>query len=137
MVNKKKLLIFAWFCALGGMLMSLYFSDIMKLVPCVLCWYQRVMLYPLVVIIPIGILKNDKNIPFYVLPFSVIGMIIALYHNLLYYGVIPEAIAPCTFGVSCTTKLIELFGFVTIPMMSLIAFSVITISMSAYIRMRK
>lgn len=117
--------------------MSLYFSDIMKLVPCVLCWYQRVMLYPLVVIIPIGILKNDKNIPFYVLPFSVIGMIIALYHNLLYYGVIPEAIAPCTFGVSCTTKLIELFGFVTIPMMSLIAFSVITISMSAYIRMRK
>lgn len=134
---KSNILYFAWSQALAGMLMSLYFSEIMKLPPCVLCWYQRITLYPLVAIIPVGILKKDKNLPLYVLPLSIGGMIIALYHNLLYYGVIPESIAPCTAGVSCTTKLIEWFGFITIPFMSLAAFTVITLCMIIYRKVQK
>lgn len=134
---KQNILYIAWLQVLSGMLISLYFSEIMKLSPCVLCWYQRIALYPLVAIIPVGILKKDKNLPLYVLPLSIVGMIIALYHNLLYYGIIPERIAPCTFGISCTTKLIEWFGFITIPMMSLTAFILITICMFIYRKAQK
>lgn len=134
---KNNILYLAWLFALTGMTISLYFSEIMKLPPCALCWYQRIALYPLVAIIPIGILKKDKNLPLYVLPLSIVGMLIALYHNLLYYKIIPESITPCTLGVSCTTKLIELFGFITIPLLSLTAFILITISMLIYKKVQK
>lgn len=134
---KNNILYLAWLFALTGMTISLYFSEIMKLPPCTLCWYQRIALYPLVAIIPIGILKKDKNLPSYVLPLSIVGMLIALYHNLLYYKIIPESITPCTLGVSCTTKLIELFGFITIPLLSLTAFILITISMLIYKKVQK
>lgn len=126
---KQNILYIALLQVVVGMFFSLYFSEVMKLSPCVLCWYQRIALYPLVAIIPIGIFKKDTDLPLYVLPLSIIGMVIALYHNLLYYGVISESLAPCTAGVSCTTKLIEMFGFITIPLMSFAAFSVITICM--------
>lgn len=111
-------------CAMAG---SLYFSEIMKLPPCVLCWYQRICMYPIVFVSAVGIWKKDKNLPYYLLPLGVIGLIIAVYHNLLYYGVIPESIAPCIQGVSCTTKQIEILGFITIPLMSLLSFTAITI----------
>lgn len=116
---------------------SLFFSEIMKLPPCVLCWYQRIAMYPLVAITAVGILKKDKNFPYYVLPLSIGGLIIALYHNLLYYKILPESIAPCMQGVSCTTKQIELFGFITIPFMSLIAFAIITGFMIIYLKLQK
>lgn len=58
---KNNILYVAWLQVLVGMLMSLYFSEIMKLPPCVFCWYQRIALYPMIVIIPVGILKKDKN----------------------------------------------------------------------------
>jgi disulfide bond formation protein DsbB len=91
-------------------------------------------MYPLVVILAIGIYLKDKKLPYYVLPLSTIGLIIAIYHNLLYYNILPESATPCLIGVSCTTKYIELFGFITIPFLSLIAFLIITIGMIVYAR---
>lgn len=111
---------------------SLYFSEILKFPPCVLCWYQRIFMYPLVIILAVGIWKKDKNLPFFVLPLSIAGAIIAIYHNLLYYKIIPESAAPCILGVSCTTKQIEWFGFITIPLLSLLAFTSITILIFLY-----
>ncbi len=116
---------------------SLIFSEILKFPPCVLCWYQRIAMYPLVVILAVGIWKKDKNLPYFVLPLSIIGIIIAIYHNLLYYNIIPEATAPCVQGISCTTKFIEWFGFITIPFLSLLAFIVITAVMFLQIRFSK
>src|SRR5579884_1100964 len=104
---------------------SLYFSEIAHFPPCVLCWYQRVCMYPQVVLFFVGILKKDKWLPYYVLPLSIVGLCISIYHNLLYYKIIPEALAPCVNGVSCTTKFIEWFGFVTIPFLSMCAFIII------------
>lgn len=127
-------LYFALFTALSSVLGSLYFSEIMKYPPCILCWYQRIAMYPLVVILAVGIYLKEKRVAFYVLPFSIIGIFIALYHNLLYYKVLPESNAPCMLGVSCTTKYIEYFGFVTIPFLSLIAFVVITLCMVGYMK---
>jgi disulfide bond formation protein DsbB len=106
---------------------SLIFSEILKFPPCVLCWYQRIFMYPLVAIFAIGIWKKDKNTTYFALPLAVIGFIIAVYHNLLYYKIIPESAAPCTLGISCTTKQIEWLGFITIPFLSLTAFAIILV----------
>jgi disulfide bond formation protein DsbB len=120
--------------AMGG---SLYFSEILKLAPCVLCWYQRICMYPLVPILAVGIWKKDKNLPYFVLPLSIIGMIISIYHNLLYYKIIPESLAPCTLGVSCTTKQLEWLGFITIPLLALTAFITITALTLLYLKTSK
>lgn len=115
----------AWAQSLVAMLGSLFFSEILGYPPCILCWYQRIAMYPLTLIFAIAILRGDKKIWIYALPLALIGAGIALYHNLLYYNILPESIAPCQAGVSCTTKLIELFGFITIPLLSLLAFLLI------------
>lgn len=136
-MNSKIWLYLAWAQALVATLGSLFFSEILKYPPCILCWYQRICTYPLVPILLVGILKKDKNIPYYVLPLTIIGLAISIYHNLLYYKIIPESMAPCIAGVSCTTKFIEWFGFITIPFLALIAFLVITSSMIIYIKKSK
>lgn len=127
----------AWIQAAIATAGSLFFSEIMHYRPCVLCWYQRILMYPLVFIIASGILQKDKKLPLYVLPVAVTGWGIALYHNLLYYNIIPRSLAPCEAGVSCTTKYVAWFGFVTIPLLSIIAFSVIIGCMGASIYLGK
>ena len=134
---RENVLYIAWGQALVAMLGSLFFSEVMKLPPCVLCWYQRVCLYPLVVILGVGIVRKNRDIAWYVLPLSLVGLAIASYHNLLYYNIIPESLAPCALGVSCTTKFFEWLGFITIPFMSLMAFIVINASMVVYLRTQK
>ena len=104
---------------------SLFFSEIMDLPPCALCWYQRVFMFPLVVVLLIGLFPFDKNIIKYALPLAIAGWGFAFYHTLLYSGFIPENIQPCSQGVSCSETYLDLFGFVTIPMLSLISFSII------------
>jgi disulfide bond formation protein DsbB len=82
-------------------------------------------LFPLVIIIIPGLFPFDKSIVKYALPLALIGWVIALYHNLLYYGIIPESVQPCSQGVSCSEAYIDWFGFLTIPMLSLVSFSTI------------
>ena len=101
---------------------SLFFSFVLEYEPCVLCWYQRICLFPLVLILGAGLFPFDKNVVKYALPLAIGGGLTALYHTLLYGGIIPENIQPCSKGVSCTEKYIELFGFVSIPMLSFFAF---------------
>lgn len=117
----------AWFIALVAMAGSLFFSEVMDLPPCILCWYQRIAMYPLVVIIAVGIATRDARWKFYALPLSLIGLAISIYHNLLYYHLIPESITPCKEGLSCTTVQIEWLGFITIPFMALTAFILISL----------
>ena len=112
----------AWIMALVATVGSLFFSEVMQLPPCVLCWYQRIAMYPLVVIIGIGIITRDNRMKIYALPLALAGLAISVYHNLLYYGILPESIAPCTQGISCTSKQIEWLGFITIPLLALVAF---------------
>lgn len=128
----KYILYLSWLQALIATLGSLYYSEIRHFTPCVLCWYQRILMYPLVIIIAIGILRRDKGVYLYVLPLSILGSLIAFYHVLLQKGFLPEAVAPCQIGASCTTKFVGYFGFVTIPVMSLTAFIIITVCMLIY-----
>lgn len=108
--------------ALVGTVGSLFFSEVMLYPPCVLCWYQRIALYPLVLIIGVGIATADRRVVKYALPLALAGLAIAVYHNLLYYGFVPESITPCTEGVPCNAVQIELLGFITIPLMALVGF---------------
>jgi disulfide bond formation protein DsbB len=122
---QKYALTIAWAQALVATLGSLFFSLVMQFPPCDLCWYQRIAIYPLVIILGFGIIRKDKTSLLYTFPLAVIGWVIAAYHNLLYYNILPEAMAPCKAGISCTTEYIEWFGFLTIPLLSLLAFSLI------------
>ena len=115
----------AWIVSLCSILGSLFFSEVMGLPPCALCWYQRIALYPLGLILAIGILHRDRRITRYSGPFAAIGCAAAIYHNLLYYHVISESLSPCTQGVSCTTPQIEWLGFITTPLLALGDFLII------------
>jgi len=114
-----------WLIASISTMGSLFFSAIMQFAPCVLCWYQRIFMFPLAIILLVGLFPFDKSVVKYALPLALAGWFIAFYHNLLYAGIIPESIQPCSQGVSCTEDYINLFGIFTIPMLSLISFSTI------------
>ena len=119
-------LVFAcWLIATASTLGALFFSEVMRLPPCVLCWYQRIFLFPLVVVLPIGLFPFDPKVVRYALPLSVFGGSIAVFHVLLSYGLIPESIGPCALDVPCALNQVEWFGFVSIPLLSLAAFAVI------------
>lgn len=128
-LSSRYLLYVSWIVALISTFGSLIFSEVYKFVPCTLCWYQRIFMYPLAIILAIGILKKERDIKLYVLPFSILGILVSLYQNLLYAGIIPESLVPCTLGISCLTRYIKLFGFVDIPQLSLLSFTFITICM--------
>ena len=114
-----------WIIAGVSTLGSLFFSEIMEFPPCALCWYQRIFMFPLVFILLAGLFPFDKNIVKYALPIALTGWGFAFYHYLLYSGIIPESLQPCSQGVSCSETYLDLFGFLTIPMLSLISFSTI------------
>lgn len=121
------LIFVCWMIASISVLGSLFFSEIMDFPPCVLCWYQRICLFPLVLIFSVRLFSFDKSIVKYSLPLALAGWFIALYHNLLYSGIIPQSLQPCSQGVSCSEVYIDLFGFLSIPMLSLMSFSTIVV----------
>ncbi len=121
------LLFTSWIIATVATLGSLFFSQVMEFTPCVLCWYQRIAMYPLVIILLVGALKAPESTFLFSAPLVLIGWLIALYHNLLHYEIVPESASPCLEGVSCSTVYIEWFGFITIPILSLLAFTMIGI----------
>ena len=108
--------------ATGG---SLFFSEALGWIPCVLCWYQRILMYPLVVLIAVGILRRDRRLQLYVLPLSLAGIGVSLYHYLL---IKTDWLPPpaCAVGVPCTVDYLNLFGFINIPFMALTAFVLIS-----------
>ncbi len=115
-----------WLLATVSTLGSLFFSYVMEFAPCVLCWYQRIFLFPLVLILARGLFPYDKNAVKFALPLAIVGWLTAVYHNLLFAGIIPDKMQPCSQGVSCTEEYIDLFGFLSIPMLSLLSFTIIT-----------
>lgn len=133
----KNIVYLAWIQAIIATLGSLYFSEIRHFTPCVLCWYQRILMYPQTILITVGILRKDTRLYQYILPMSILGFFIASYHVMLEKGVLSEAVAPCRAGVSCTAKYVGYLGFITIPVMSLTAFTIICICMFLYWRLNR
>jgi len=116
----------AWLVALVSTLSALFIGEVMGQTPCVLCWFQRIFMFPLALILGLAAWRNDMSIWKYGLPLAVTGWLIAAYHTLLYFGVIPEPIKPCTAtGPSCSGDGMMLWSFVPIPLLALVSFSLI------------
>lgn len=111
-----------WLIATLATLGALFMGEVMGLTPCVLCWYQRIFMFPLVFVLAAGLLPYDPRIIRYALPLASGGLLVAVFHLLLVAGYIPEGLTPCTQGIPCATVQIEWFGFVTIPLLSAVAF---------------
>ncbi|MBP6913456.1 MAG: disulfide bond formation protein B [Candidatus Levybacteria bacterium] len=134
-VHKNSLLL-AFLIATMATLSSLFLSEIVLFPPCKLCWYQRIFMYPQVIILGVGLLLNDKMAKLYALILSVIGLMIAAYHILLQFF---PGIFPCTDEIaSCALKQFDYFGYITIPVMSASAFAaIIVILVFGYQKHRK
>lgn len=112
----------AWLVASLATLGALFMSEIMGFAPCVLCWYQRIFMFPLVLVLALGLFPFDPKVLRYALPLALVGLLVAVFHLLLTAGVIPESMTPCRQGIPCSTVQIEWLGFVTIPLLSALAF---------------
>lgn len=123
------ILYLAWIVSVVATLGSLYFSEIRGFIPCEFCWYQRIAMYPLVIILGIAAFQNDKRVKKYVLPISIIGGSISIYHYLMQKIPGFGGFKPCLQGVPCDVQYINWFGFITIPFLALIAFTLITVLM--------
>jgi disulfide bond formation protein DsbB len=120
-------LLAAWIAMCG----SLFFSEVLGWQPCLLCWYQRILMYPLAILLAIGIIRRDRGLHIYVLPFSIAGIGVSLYHYLLIKtDWLPPP--PCTVGVPCTVDYLDWLGFINIPFLALTAFLIITCMMLTF-----
>ena len=117
----------AWVISLVATCGSLYFSEVMKFIPCTLCWYQRILMYTLPLYFGIALFKNQKQVVLYTLPATILGFLIGTFQYLKTYIPWLDEVHTCQMGVSCTTKYINWFGFVTIPFLSLVAFFIISL----------
>lgn len=127
--RKQLFLYFSWIVSVVATLGSLYFSEIRGFIPCELCWYQRILMYPLALMLGIASFYSDITVKKYVLPMTVIGWFISLFHYMQQKVPGFAAIKPCTSGVPCNTQYINWFGFITIPFLALTSFTLIIIFM--------
>ncbi|KAA0547387.1 disulfide bond formation protein B [Bacillus sp. BGMRC 2118] len=125
--KQETLFFMAWAVSVIATFGSLYFSEILKFIPCELCWYQRIFMYPLVVIMGMAVVRKEYHLSKYVLPLSIIGGCISLYHYLIQkVSFLGENSISCG-QVPCTGEYINWLGFITIPFLALTAFTVITV----------
>lgn len=132
-----KPLLFSWIAAIIATLGSLYFSEVRHFIPCTLCWYQRIFMYPLVILLGVAVYRSDTGIYRYGLPLSIIGMVISGYHTVLQKIPYLQQFEMCTTGVPCSKDYLNWMGFITIPLMAFVAFTIITISLLVIARSTK
>jgi len=131
---------YAWIVAATATLGSLFYSEVMGFAPCVLCWYQRIFMYPLSLLLGMAHFKKDTRFANYGLLLTIPGGLLALYHYILQMmpkGSIPTPCSTVGYSVSCTERFTAEFGFVTIPYMSVSAFVLITLLLLLVARQAK
>ncbi|OIU73288.1 disulfide oxidoreductase [Rossellomorea aquimaris] len=129
-MNKKadSLLFTGWAASLVATLGSLFFSEVMKYEPCELCWYQRILMYPMVILLGVAYVRKDFKAALYSLILSGIGLAFSLYHYSLQKLSFLSETAPSCGRVPCTGEYINWMGFITIPFLALTGFIIIFIS---------
>ena len=130
-------LLFAWIVALIATLGSLYLSEIAQFAPCKLCWFQRIFMYPQVIVLGLAIFKRQKLAALYGIILSAVGSLFSAYHY--YIQVISPRLTPCSVNdpVSCAEKVVIHYGYITIPLMCLSAFALIIIFLIGFYRGQK
>jgi len=123
--SRESYLFAAWAASIIAMFGSLYFSEIRQYEPCLLCWYQRILMYPFALILGIAVVKKDYKITFYTMIMSAVGGLISLYHYSLQKVPFMADNAVTCGRVPCTGQYINWLGFITIPFLALTAFIII------------
>lgn len=134
MKNPWTLLFMAWLVALAATASALFIGEVMLRVPCQLCWYQRILMFPLALILGMACFSEDRRGAVYALPLALGGAAMAGYHTLLVAGLIPKAWLPCSAGVSCADQPLDILNGLQIPWLSLIAFVAISLLLFFFLR---
>lgn len=118
-----------WTLAIAGVatLGSLYFSEIADFVPCRLCWFQRILMYPIALIALVALVRRDRGSHWYAVPFAVIGAPVSLYHYLIEWGVFADSDSCSLFGPPCSAVWFRQFGFVSLAFMALCGFVAVVV----------
>ncbi|AXN38376.1 disulfide oxidoreductase [Peribacillus butanolivorans] len=124
-----KPLLFSWIISIIATSGSLYFSEVLHYVPCTFCWYQRILMYPLVFLLGRAFYDQELKIYRYILPLSILGMLVSGYHYSLQKIPALQQFEMCQSGVPCSGEYINWLGFITIPLLAFTAFSFITVCM--------
>lgn len=122
----------AWLVAAACLTGSLIFSEVYTLKPCLFCWYQRIAMYPLAVILLVGAIRRDRSIRFYGLPLSLIGLGISIWHILVQNVSALQGVGACDPANPCSAKLVSLYGFVSIPVMAAAGFLLISLLLAFF-----
>lgn len=128
------LLLVAWLVAVVSTGSALFIGEVMGMIPCVLCWYQRIAMFPLALMLGMAFYSEDRRGAVYALPLALVGAAFAGYHSLLVAGLIPKTWIPCGAGASCADQKLNFFYGIELPWLSLAAFVAIAISLSLYLR---
>jgi disulfide bond formation protein DsbB len=115
----------AWVVAAVTTCGSLYFSQVAGFVPCELCWFQRIAMYPFTLVLLIAALRRDREVWVYVVPVALVGAVVAAYHTQL--QAFPDQGSFCSATTPCTTRYVWELGFVSLPLMALVAFTFIIV----------
>lgn len=118
----------AWLVAVVATLGALFIGEVLGQTPCTLCWYQRIAMFPLALVLGVACFYEDTSARRYALPLALAGGAVALWHSLLYVGVIDPPLVPCSAdGPSCTGDSMTIFGVIPLPFISLISFVLISV----------
>jgi disulfide bond formation protein DsbB len=121
-ISTKRLALFlAWIISLSALIITLYSGEVKNIPVCHLCWYQRISLYPLSIILGIAIFRDDLRIYIYALPLALIGALFAAYQYFLQMFPKLAPISFCSTGPSCSDIHLQILGFITFPLLSLVA----------------
>src|SRR5690625_1591304 len=136
--QNESLLLIIWTQALLALLGSLFFSEVMGYIPCDLCWYQRIIMYPLVIIYGVAMVKKNLDMAFPGLILSGIGILFSAYHYVIQkLPFLQEQGGTCSI-VPCNVQYVNYFGFITIPFLALLAFVIIfTLHLRMIIKIRE
>jgi len=121
-----------WLVALVATSGSLIYSEVVGFIPCKLCWFQRIAMYPLVVVLAVGAIRREATVKYYALPLSVVGLGISVWHYLIqtFPGLETGA---CDLANPCSAKWVNTFGFVSIPFMAGAGFLLISVVLAFYL----
>ena len=121
----------AWVVALVCTVGSLMYSELFHYIPCRLCWFQRIAMYPLAVILLVGAIRREAVVRYYAIPIALIGLAISIYHNLVQFYPRLEG-GSCDPAVPCSARSVEMFGFMDLPFMAGVGFILITVLLAFY-----
>ncbi len=114
----------AWLVTATAMFGSLYFSESQKFEPCKLCWYQRIAMFSLVVVLLVGNLRRDRNLAWYAVPLAGIGIVISIYHYLVEWYPQLET-GSCSLTAPCSAVYFREFGFISLSFMAMCGFAAV------------